>query len=126
MLRLLPQDAAKDKPAIYFCRSGRRTGKAEAALDARGHAETYIIQGGSTAWEQAGLPVEKTPGPPPIMRQVHMLTGSLVLVFSLLAQMEPAFSLLVALVGAGLLYSGLSGFCGMALLLGRMSWNKNA
>lgn len=126
VLRYLPADQHKDKPAIYFCHSGRRTAAAGDTLDARGHTETYHMEGGLAAWEKAGLPVEKTPGPPPVMRQVHMVAGSLVLVFSLLGQFRPAFSLVAALVGAGLLYSGLTGMCGMAMLLQRMPWNRQS
>jgi predicted branched-subunit amino acid permease len=32
--------------------------------------------------------------------------------------------LLSAFVGAGLVFAGVSGFCGMALLLARAPWNR--
>lgn len=124
VLALLPDDQDKDKPAIYFCRSGRRTGAHLETLDQRGHASTYIIDGGILAWQQAGLPVGHAEIPPSIMRQVHIVAGSLVLLSVLLGRAIPAFHLLAGLVGAGLLYSGLSGQCGMAAVLQRMPWNK--
>jgi hypothetical protein len=36
----------------------------------------------------------------------------------------PAWMLLSAFVGAGLVFAGVSGFCGMALLLARAPWNR--
>lgn len=125
-LPYLPEDLNKEAPAIYFCRSGNRTGKAEELLKARGHSQIYILDGGILAWKKAGLPIAETPGPFPIMRQVHVAAGSLVLAFSLLAQIRPGFSLVTALIGAGLLYSGLTGTCGMAMLLQHMPWNKKS
>lgn len=126
VLKHLPEDPDKDKPAIFFCRSGRRTEKAGPVLSAREHAQTYIIDGGLMAWEKAGLPVEKSAGPLPIMRQVHIAAGSLIILFTLLGRAAPFFSLLAALIGAGLLYSGFTGKCGMSLLLQQMPWNKKS
>ncbi|MFH0001760.1 thiosulfate sulfurtransferase YgaP, partial [Pseudomonas aeruginosa] len=36
------------------------------------------------------------------------------------------FFLLSGFVGAGLLFAGISGFCGMARLLDKMPWNQRA
>ena len=36
----------------------------------------------------------------------------------------PAFLALSGFVGAGLMFAGLSGWCGMAKLLGLMPWNR--
>lgn len=36
----------------------------------------------------------------------------------------PAWILLIWFVGAGLVFAGVSGFCGMARLLALMPWNK--
>ena len=33
--------------------------------------------------------------------------------------------LLTAFVGAGLVFAGLTGFCGLAVLLAKMPWNKD-
>ena len=125
VLTQLPPDDDQEKPAIYFCRSGRRTGIAMPQLEGRGHAETLILDGGLIAWRQAGLPVVAgDKGPLPIMRQVQIAAGSLIVLFLLLGQLTPIFRLFAALVGCGLLFAGLSGTCGMALLLARMPWNK--
>ena len=39
---------------------------------------------------------------------------------------SPVFYALSAFVGTGLLFAGVSGFCGMARLLGMMPWNRRA
>jgi hypothetical protein len=38
----------------------------------------------------------------------------------------PGFFALAGLVGAGLVFAGISGFCGMARLLARLPWNRAA
>jgi hypothetical protein len=59
------------------------------------------------------------------MRQVHIAVGTLILAGMGLGTIIPAFLLLPLLIGAGLLFSGVSGSCGMAALLKRMPWNRS-
>ncbi len=125
VLRHLPADADPEQAVMYFCRSGRRTKAAEDSVAARGHKEAHILEGGLNAWIEAGLPVERSAVPLPIMRQVQIGAGSLVLLFLLLGRVvAPEFTLLAGLVGAGLLFAGVTGFCGLARLLAHMPWNK--
>ncbi len=126
VLRHLPQDDDRDKAAIYFCNSGRRTSAAVQRLEERGHAKTYILENGLEGWKKAGLAVETSPGPWPLTRQVHAVAGALIIIFLLLGQKMPLFRLFAVFIGFGLLTSGLTGACGMALLLKKMPWNKNA
>ena len=49
----------KDKPLIIACASGSRSGSAAAMLRKRGFTQVFNLNGGITAWLQAGLPVEK-------------------------------------------------------------------
>ena len=84
------------------------------------------LEGGIPAWQQAGLPVQKLKNAPlPLMRQVQITAGSLVLLGLILSTMvAPAWILLSWFVGAGLVFAGVSGFCGMARLLAVMPWNR--
>ena len=51
--------------------------------------------------------------------------GSLVLIGVLLgALVRPEFYALSGFIGAGLVFAGVSGFCGMAKLLALMPWNR--
>jgi rhodanese-related sulfurtransferase len=118
-----------DDVLIFHCRSGARTkGNAARLAAATPQCETYILEGGLDAWRKAGLPVALDRSQPiDIMRQVQIAAGSLVLLGVLLgAFVAPGFYVLSGLVGAGLLFAGVSGFCGMARLLAAMPWNRHA
>ena len=118
-----------DDVVIFHCRSGARTKGNAARLAATSpKCETYILEGGLDAWKKAGLPVALDRSKPiDIMRQVQIVAGSLVLLGVVLGFLvNPAFYALSGFVGAGLLFAGASGFCGMARLLGLMPWNRQA
>ncbi|HET7852543.1 MAG TPA: rhodanese family protein [Methyloceanibacter sp.] len=113
-------------PIVFHCRSGMRTSANAEALAASANCQAYILDGGLDAWKRAGLPVALDRSQPiEIIRQVQIAAGSLVLLGMLLGFLvSPKFYLLSAFVGAGLLFAGLSGWCGMAKLLGLMPWNR--
>lgn len=118
-----------DDVVIFHCRSGARTkGNAARLAAATAKCETYILEGGLDAWKKAGLPVALDRSKPiDIMRQVQIAAGSLVLLGVVLGYLvNPGFYALSGFVGAGLLFAGVSGFCGMARLLGAMPWNRQA
>jgi hypothetical protein len=51
--------------------------------------------------------------------------GSLILISILLAVLiSPVWVLLAGLVGAGLLFAGVTGICGLQKFLAQMPWNK--
>ena len=56
-LRLKEIEAYKNKPIAVICRSGRRSAKAVALLQEAGFSQVVNVQGGTNAWEQAGLEV---------------------------------------------------------------------
>ncbi len=123
----LPSAAANADILVFHCLSGMRTAQAAATLAAAANGRTaYILDGGLQAWKKAGLPtVADRSVPLDMMRQVQIGAGSLVLLSVIGgAVFSPVFYLLAALVGAGLLTAGLTGFCGMAKLLARMPWNR--
>jgi rhodanese-related sulfurtransferase len=118
-----------DDVVIFHCRSGARTkGNAARLAAATPKCETYILEGGLDAWKKAGLPVALDRSQPiDIMRQVQIGAGSLVLLGVVLgALVNPGFYALSGFVGAGLLFAGASGFCGMARILAFMPWNRRA
>ena len=49
----------KNTPVLLVCRTGQRARKAEALVRQAGFAEVFVLQGGLTAWQQAGMPVVK-------------------------------------------------------------------
>ncbi len=62
-----------------------------------------------------------------IFRQVQIAVGLLVLL-SVLAGffLNPAGFVVAGLFGAALTFAGISGWCGMAILLNHMPWNRAA
>jgi rhodanese-related sulfurtransferase len=116
------------RPVIFHCRSGARTLANSARLAARTgeKCEAYVIEGGLDAWRKAGLPVVTDRRQPiELQRQVQIGAGSLALGGTLLgAFVSPWFYIVPGFVGAGLLTAGVTGFCGMALLLMRAPWNR--
>lgn len=108
------------------CQSGKRAEKAHQILAEKGFGDLTILKGGVSAWEQAGLPLNRTERKTlPLMRQVQLAIGLGVLTFSLLAYfVNPAFAFGSAFFGAGLTMAGSTGWCGLALLLAKMPWNK--
>jgi rhodanese-related sulfurtransferase len=118
-----------DDVVVFHCRTGARTaGNAGRLAAAAEGCQAFVLEGGLDAWKKAGLPVTVDPRQPiELMRQVQIAAGSLVLLGVVLGTLvTPGFYGLSAFVGAGLLFAGLSGFCGMARLLAIMPWNKRA
>jgi rhodanese-related sulfurtransferase len=116
-----------DDVLVFHCRSGARTKTNAPKLAAAAPAcKTYILEGGIDAWKKAGLPVQLDRSQPiDIMRQVQIVAGSLILLGAALGlTLTPAFYGLSAFVGAGLLFAGVGGFCGMARILALMPWNR--
>ena len=124
VLPFLPPDPDRERPAVFYCHSGRRTQDNAGALEGRGFAESYLVDGGLAGWEKAGLPVIRRDAPLPMPRQIQIVAGCMVFAFSLLSFSMPAFTWLTLFVGAGLMLAGYSGICLMAKLLARMPWNR--
>lgn len=129
--RLAGADLAAEsgQPVLFHCRSGMRTGENAAALAAKaGACQAFIVAGGLDAWKQAGLPVaEDRRQPIPLMRQVQIAAGAMVVLGTLLGVLVSPWGLALAgFVGAGLVFAGVSGTCGLASLLRRMPWNRAA
>jgi rhodanese-related sulfurtransferase len=118
----LPQD----QPVYLLCRSGARARKAAEKFAQDGFGQTVVVEGGTLGWIEAGLPAER--GAAKVIsleRQVRIAAGSLVLAGAVLGCLvHPGFYGLSAFVGAGLVFAGITDFCGMGLLLAKMPWNK--
>jgi len=125
---LKPLPVLPGTAVVFTCKTGMRTGGNAARLAAPVAGEAFVLAGGVDAWAAAGLPVaENATVPLEMNRQVQIGAGSLVLAGALLGWLvDPAFHILSGLVGGGLLFAGVSGFCGMAKVLTLLPWNRAA
>lgn len=119
------KERAKGKDAcILICRSGKRASQAAETLRNRGLPAIQVLEGGITAWESAGLPLKRGAKVISLERQVRIAAGALVFTGAALGYfVNPAWIALAGLVGAGLVFAGITDTCGMGLLLARMPWN---
>ena len=116
-----------DGDLVFVCASGNRSAQAMAVVQQRFPGRCVMdLAGGLERWQSEGLPVERQAGAPmPLMRQVQIAAGSLVLLGLIGSHWWAAAWIgLSWFVGAGLVFAGVSGFCGMARLLAWMPWNR--
>lgn len=130
-LNTLNEGQFKDNEVVvFFCQSGMRTrtNAAKLAAAAKDAKEVYCLEGGIQAWQSAGQPVEVAARAAlDIQRQVQILVGIFIVLGVVLGYwVNPAWLILSGLVGAGLLFAGITGFCGMARLLILAPWNRAA
>lgn len=98
---------------------------------AAGYPNMIVIEGGIMACEICGHEVDgyaasqsKTTRPPSLERQVRICAGLLVMIGALLSLfINPLFGIIPLAVGSGLVFSGITDRCGMALFLAKAPWN---
>jgi rhodanese-related sulfurtransferase len=112
-------------PLYVFCQSGGRASRAANLLAAQG-VTCSVVDGGVEAWSAAGLPVEKAASKVlPLMRQVQLVIGLVSGTGAALAVWKhPLFALIPLFTSAGLVFAGATGYCGLAMLMARMPWNR--
>jgi rhodanese-related sulfurtransferase len=117
-----------DTPLVVMCRSGKRGALAMERLKTLGIDHAQNLEGGMLAWKAAGLPVSSAEKKVfPLMQQVQVVIGlGVVLGVVLSRTLAPAWVYLSAFFGAGLLFAGLTGWCGLAMLMSKMPWNRVA
>jgi rhodanese-related sulfurtransferase len=113
-------------PVYLLCASGIRAARAAKNLSEAGLEGGQVVEGGINAWIAAGLPVVRGRKTISIERQVRIGAGALVLLGTGLGwRVDPHFYILAAFVGAGLVFAGVSGICGLAILLAKAPWNRS-
>lgn len=115
------------QPLYVICKSGGRGKQACEKIFSAGLENVVNVDGGTQAWDQAGLPVVRGKKAMSLERQVRIAAGSLVLIGAILGYfVHPYWIGLSAFVGAGLVFAGVTDTCGMGMLLARMPWNRIA
>jgi len=116
----------KGKKILIMCKSGIRAEIAKnelLKLDKDLSLEVFI--GGIDNWKIKGNETVYQKFSIPIIRQVLITAGSFILIFTLLAVfINLNFIYLTFFMSLGLIFAGITGFCGLAILLEKMPWNK--
>ncbi|QDT12680.1 rhodanese-like domain-containing protein [Planctomycetes bacterium K23_9] len=112
-----------------ICLSGGRSTKACQKFAEAGFSNVINVEGGTNAWDKAGLPVNRGTQTVSLERQVRITVGAIVMVTGLLAFVaSPPLSSIAAGVaaacGAGLALAGITNSCVMGMLLAKMPWNR--
>jgi rhodanese-related sulfurtransferase len=115
------------KKVVLHCVMGMRSAQAGQKLLDAGLTTVYNFRGGIQAWKDAGYATahgqQRTPMS--LERQGQMVSGSLVLLGTVLGVVaSPWFLLLSGVVGAGLVYAGVSGTCVTTRLLAQLPYNQ--
>lgn len=119
----------KDQPFLIMCRSGTRAQMAFGRLKALGYPQVggQVFEGGILEWKRQGKPtLTHKSNHLPLMRQVQLVIGPTILIFTALGQwVQSEFLIGCAFMGLGLTIAGLTGYCGLAHLLALMPWNRS-
>jgi rhodanese-related sulfurtransferase len=122
---VLSDFVSKNEKVYLLCQSGARSQKAFQTLESLGYSDLVFVDGGMSAWNDAGYSVIEGKGAMSIERQVRVAAGSLVVLGVILSLLCHIYFIgISAFVGAGLIFAGVTDTCGMGLMLARMPWNR--
>jgi len=118
-------DLGLNLPIVLVCQSGKRA-RMTASLLEPCRRQIRVLEGGTTAWIEADLPVVASVRTRlSLERQVRLGAGLLVLTGAILAlTVNPHWLFLCGFVGLGLSFAGLTDICGMGIILEKMPWNN--
>ena len=115
------------EPVVLVCQSGRRAAQAETALKKAGFPNLHVLDGGLNAWTASHKPVVEGRKRLSLERQVRIVAGALAAVGAILSlTVHPWFAFIPAFIGSGLVFAGITDFCGMAMLLAKLPYNRGA
>ena len=118
-------DLSVNRPIALICQMGQRA-RVAATLLQPCRTELLVVEGGTKAWREAGLPlVASVAARWSLERQVRLIAGLLAFSGSVLAVLLSPYWLIVpAFVGCGLSFAGVTDICPMGIVLARLPWNR--
>ncbi|MEQ1824321.1 MAG: rhodanese-like domain-containing protein [Pirellula sp.] len=114
------------EPLYVICRSGGRSRQACEKFFSAGVTNVINVEGGTMACAAAGAPIVQGKKAIPLNCQVQIITGLTVLAGTAMTMVTGNFYWLALpiVMGAGLVFSGLTNTCAMGTVLARMPWNQ--
>lgn len=117
--------ASVEHPIVLVCQSGGRATQAHEDLTAAGKGALHILDGGIAAWDAFGGEVVRGDTNRWAMdRQVRLAAGSLALAGIAASVFVPRAKWIAGGVAAGLTYSAVTNTCAMAVVLGKLPYNR--
>lgn len=114
------QNLSPDQTVVLLCASGKRARMAAEKLRTLIPNPIAVLEGGHAALRAGNSKTVMS-----IERQVRIAAGLLVVLASLATLLaSPLAVLLSLLIGGGLIFAGITDWCGMGLLLMKMPWNR--
>lgn len=112
-------------PRLLLCRTGSRAEMARKTLSDLGLTGLSVVSGGIEAFGASGGELESAGEHVSLERQVRILAGAIVVMGVGLGYLaHPVFFALAGFIGAGLIFAGVTDWCGMGLVLAKMPWNR--
>ena len=109
-----------DKQIYMLCKLGGRAKQAAEKFAAAGYDNVSVIEGGIENCASCGYELKQNKNVISLERQVRIAVGSLIA-----ASIALGYPYVAMLFGCALAVSGITNWCGMALLLAKAPWNKN-
>lgn len=120
----------KDIIILFQCLMGSRGQMACEKIQMSKTCENKImnIEGGIKAWKEKGFPVVSSHEKAPtlsIFRQVQVIVGLLIIFSTVIGFTGIKLGFIFAgIFGFALFFAGITGWCGMAIVLSKMPWNN--
>lgn len=132
--RLIPLDQLEKRlddvravpaPRLLLCRTGNRATMARKTLEKLHVGGLTVIEGGIVGYGKTGGETVKGKAVMSLERQVRIGAGGMVLGGLILGSLvNKKWRYLSGFVGCGLIFAGVTDWCGMGILLSKMPWNQ--
>lgn len=115
-----------DEVVYFICRAGSRGREAcEKVLALHPGARVVNVEGGTLAWKAARLPIVRPPKPWTPQKKIRVISLSLIALSVLLSIFVHRGLLGIAgLVGAALVFIGMTDVFGLGGVIGKQAWNR--
>jgi len=115
-----------EEPVYLTCHAGQRAEQAALRLIDAGFQNVSVVEGGTLAWQKAGLPMNRCGNAISLERQVQITIGVLLVLKVIFGfTVHELFFAAIPFIGAGLIFAGLSNWCGLSRLIAVLPWNQN-
>lgn len=124
LMAALDEFSSRASGFVFVCQKGDLSELARQHVTDDGQAPGTVLVGGYDQWVEVGGDIDVIPLPWPLERQIRFVAGMVVVTGLLLGMWHPAARWIVGGLGCALMFSGISGFCGLGNLLLRAPANR--